>query len=592
LVTKDVDTGKIKQYHDSSEFPSDGTVLEGLQVLSDADHIVFHNYIGYDRKVIKKLYPNWTEPKSFDDTFILSQILYANVVQSHSIAEWGRIFGQAKPGHEDWSRLSEDMLHRCREDTHIGYTLYLRCQKSREKYGIEDAIRLEYKVYGIDSEYEHWYINEKRLKHFIHRLTTIKELLRKRVIKTAPHQPQHGSTFKTLFKKNGELLLNVVKYAEKHSMDLDTIQGPFSKVEFFELNPSSSVQVSAWLMGLGWQPELFNYKKGPNGRPLKDDNGNLIVSTPKFGGEFKGIPEDLRDLLKKFNKCSKRLGTLEGYDKSQTNGHMPRSAFTCGTNTARYRHRGIVNVPKADKDIYLGRMMRSLFTVPAGYSLVGCDASQLELTIEAHYVYDFDGGIYAKALMEENQHDKTARDLKISRAKAKEVNFALPYGCQSKKLASILECDEPTAKVKWDEYWESRPGTLNLKERLESSVEARGYSRRESLWGSRAFIRTIDNRPIFVRSWHSLVNSLIQSAGMIVMKVALCYAHKYLKDKKIPGRLAILYHDEMNWIVKEGHEQEVLEICQKSIRKAAEYFDLKVPLKSAGGIGKTWKDVH
>jgi hypothetical protein len=47
LVTKDVDTGKIKQYHDSSEFPSDGTVLEGLQVLSDADHIVFPSYLKY-----------------------------------------------------------------------------------------------------------------------------------------------------------------------------------------------------------------------------------------------------------------------------------------------------------------------------------------------------------------------------------------------------------------------------------------------------------------------------------------------------------------------------------------------------------------
>lgn len=591
IVTKDADTGVMKQYHDSYEFDSDGSIEEGIRQLEKADVIVFHNYIGFDRKVIKKLYPSFKEPK-WDDTFILSQILYSNLVKSHSIAEWGRIFQQPKPGHEDWSKLSEDMLHRCREDTHIGYKLFLRCEKSRSRYDIEEALKLEYKVYEIDSEYEHWYINEKRLNHFIHRLTVLRELLRKRVVKSAPYQVQQGSTFSTIFKKDGNLKALVEKYCDKHNIRLEDVSGPFSKVDFLELNPGSSVQVSAWLLSIGWKPDEFNYKKGKDGKPLKDANNMPIVSTPKFGGEFYGIEGSLRDLLVKFNKVSKRLGTLEGYAKSQTNGKMPCSAFTCGTNTARYRHRGIVNVPKASKDIYLGRMMRSLFVAPKGYTLVGCDASQLESRIEGHYTTQYDDGAYADFLLNDDIHSRTAKELGLSRDEGKTLNYALQYGASYKKVSSMLNVSDSEAKGLVALYWEMRPAATALKEDVSSSVESRGYSRRDSLWNTRAYIKTIDNRPIFVRSWHSLTNSLIQSTGSICMKVALCYADQAIKKEKLKARLAIMYHDEINYISHPNDAQRVAEILEESIRKGGEYFNLTVPLESEAAIGPNWGAIH
>lgn len=99
-----------------------------LGYLHSADVIVGHNIKGYDFKLFKKLY-NW-EPLTHQiviDTVVFSRMLQPKRFlpdnytgnKPHSIEAWGCRLGHAKPEHEDWSKFSEDMGHRCMEDVRI-----------------------------------------------------------------------------------------------------------------------------------------------------------------------------------------------------------------------------------------------------------------------------------------------------------------------------------------------------------------------------------------------------------------------------------------------------------------------------------------
>ena len=91
-----------------------------------AERLVCHNLIEYDRYVVSNLLAiNIPFMKSYD-TLVLSRLLYPDrpVPQGvkggpHSLEAWGVRVGLGKPEHEDWSQLSDEMIHRCQEDVRI-----------------------------------------------------------------------------------------------------------------------------------------------------------------------------------------------------------------------------------------------------------------------------------------------------------------------------------------------------------------------------------------------------------------------------------------------------------------------------------------
>jgi hypothetical protein len=81
-------------------------------------------------------------------------------------------------------------------------------------------------------------------------------------------------------------------------------------------------------------------------------------------------------------------------------------------NTHRQRHTEVVNVPKADPSVTLGKEMRALYTARPGRWLVGFDAHALEARVEAHYVIPYEGGEeYAAELIEGDIHMRTVRSV-------------------------------------------------------------------------------------------------------------------------------------------------------------------------------------
>lgn len=226
-----------------------------------------------------------------------------------------------------------------------------------------------------------------------------------------------------------------------------------------------------------------------------------------------------------------------------------------------------------------GRELRSVFIASPGRVLVGCDASALEARVEAHYIWNLDR-VNALELIQGDIHTKNATLFQCNRDRAKNGKYAIGYGCGAAKLAATIGCTVAQAKMLLEDYWNANVGLKTLKEQLELAWKQRGY------------ILSIDKRPLTVRYPHALINTLFQSAGSIVMKVALCMLDKWIRDEKLTSNFVGNYHDELICDVVPEHSERVAFLARQSIIKAGEYFNMNVPLDAESKIGMNWSHTH
>lgn len=226
-----------------------------------------------------------------------------------------------------------------------------------------------------------------------------------------------------------------------------------------------------------------------------------------------------------------------------------------------------------------GRELRSVFTASPGRVMVGCDAAALEARVEAHYIWDLDRA-NAIELIEGDIHTKNMNIFKCTRAKAKNGKYAIGYGCGAAKLSATIGCEMSQASLLLETYWEANIGLKTLKEQLTVAWKKRGY------------ILALDNRPLSIRYEHALINTLFQSAGSIIMKVALCILTSEIKKRRLVADLLGVYHDEFQQDVIPEHAEEVAVLARRSIIMAGEYLNLKVPLDAQSKIGNNWAEVH
>jgi len=201
IVLKDWETKEVWKYG-----PQD---LENAYVaLMEADRIIFHNFIGFDWRVLLFFFHDFN-PKSYDDTLILSRLFYPYKRGGHFIENYGEECGIPKPVHEDWSTFSPEMLHRCVQDVHILDYVYSKLMKQRLKGDAnwEEAIKLEYEVARI-----HHHIQvptgitfdvdkAAQLRDTIDMAMSSLEIEMRKVL---PLHTVKGSTIKKVFKKNGD----------------------------------------------------------------------------------------------------------------------------------------------------------------------------------------------------------------------------------------------------------------------------------------------------------------------------------------------------------------------------------------------------
>ena len=112
----------------------------------------------------------------------------------------------------------------------------------------------------------------------------------------------------------------------------------------------------------------------------------------------------------------------------------------------------------------------------------------------------------------------------------------------------------------------------------------------------RDYLIGLDGRRVFVRSSHAALNTLLQSAGALIMKRALVIADADLQAAGlVPGvdyEYVANIHDEHQLDVAPAHVEFVKATLAHAITKAGEYYSFRCPLIGNSDHGRNWKETH
>ena len=469
----------------------------------------------------------------------MSRLMNPSRENGHSLAAWATSLGTEKIDFKDFdSGWSQEMQDYCIRDVEVLEKVYNALLKEKDQYGFsQDSIELEHEVAVI--------IAKQERNGFRFDLPNAMVLLAGLKDKMVSIETSLQSIFPPIVTE---------RTSEKTGKRLK------DDVEVF--NPGSRQQIAKRLKEKGWTPTKFTEK----GQAIVDESTLAGVDIP----EAKAIAEYLL--------IQKRVAQIESWiDATAEDQRIHGKVITNGAVTGRMTHStpNMAQVPSVGSEY--GSECRSLFIVDKGYKLVGCDAASLELRMLAHYMKDEQ---YAKEIVEGDIHTKnqTAAGLQ-TRAQAKTFIYALLYGAGPAKIGKIVGGSAAHGQKLIDTFLRNTPALARLRSKVEK------LSVRGTLPG-------LDGRKLYIRSAHAALNTLLQSAGAIVMKKALVLLDKAIKNAQLDARFVVNVHDEFQIEAKEEHAQRVGELAVDSIKKAGVLLELRCPLDGEYKIGDNWCQTH
>ena len=414
----------IKPFQDGKE-KSRSQLCSWIHSFKDGCLVVFHNGLGYDAWVLWKILgitprigkqgKDWLDGKhvQYIDTYVLSMYLQPDL-PSHSLdylssgsenekmayrnklIEAGVISGDEKKGFEFsfWNPLMEDY---CDADVSAGLGVFHKLwAKAKEMYGdtwLHPSFRQMQKDYWLYSAQAHTgaKFHQERAKALVAHIEEKMAELKAQVDPELPPRPlktAEQAFYKMPAKpytKSGELSATMVKWLEKHSATLEDgivkaygLEVPLQAGEVLPvklpMEIEDNTELKEWFLANGWKPheDFYNFKRDPDtGKPMRDDKGKIITTTPKIQHQGQICPNllkiegDIPKKVVKFLSYRNRKGVVEGWLSNWRLAFDGRiSAEISGyAPTSRVRHRTVVNCPKADIKVLLGAEMRDLWVV-------------------------------------------------------------------------------------------------------------------------------------------------------------------------------------------------------------------------------------
>ncbi len=600
-------------YHCGTPTPRDGTIADGLKMLSEAPAIGGQNIVGYDDPVFFKLYGWKPTPGTVQrDTLVESRVIWTNMadvdfgllragklpeefqkkglIGTHKLAAWGYRLGIHKGDFDPkdfgftWANVPflKEMDDYCAQDVTVTDAWFDKIDA--KDYSLE-CLQLEQAVARI--------IRQQSTNGFefdVAGATALHATLLKEKVQLEEALRDVFPPWRVLEKR---------AIAKANNKKLGRVKGEWYEVwKTVVFNPGSRDHIANRLKAIyGWQPTEFTDK----GKPKVDET------------VLGALPWDEAKRLTEYLTVVKRLGQLadgkEAWLKAVRNGRIHGSVNSNGAVTGRMTH-SRPNVAQADK----WKPMRALWIAAAGLVLVGCDAEGLELRALAHYMARWDGGAYGDAVVNGKKEDGTdvhtvnqhAVGLN-KRDAAKTFIYALIYGAGDHKLGSVIYDDMTDAqKTRFDES----PGAVKDRDRALATL---GRKRRARLMerlpalaeltkavkaaaSKRGHLKGIDGRLLHVRGQHSALNTLLQSAGAVAMKKALVILDEQLSVHPNPLLRAMKFvanvHDEFQMEVHPDAAEELGRLAADAIRLAGEHFNFRCPLAGAFDIGSNWSATH
>jgi len=570
MVIHDLDTNNVSKY-DPDDVPS------GLAHLSQFDVLIGHNIISFDIPALKKIF-KW-EPKEgsvIRDTLIMSRLMYSDMAQRdhsesrirqdlygrHSLKSWGQRLGFEKgafgEGESVFSSFTVDMLNYCARDVELNHKLYERLMSRGFS---DDSIELEHEIYKIcETQKEYGFpFDSLKATRFYAILCEHRSLLQNRL----------RDKFGSWMEPDGEVFTPKVNNKSR-----GYVKGiPVQKLKKIDFNPNSRYHIAKRLKDLhGWAPKEFT----PTGEPKIDET---ILESLEYP-EAKLMAESLR--------LNKMIGQLSegknGWLHMEKEGRLHGSVNTMGTIASRcsHTHPNLGQVPSVKTPF--GKECRQLFYAPEGFDLMGCDVSGLEARVIAHYLARYDGGVFAKTLLEGDIHTDNQKAVGLStRDEAKTFLYAICYGAGNAKLGQIVGKGPQEGQKLKDKFFKQLPAFKKFRDDVMKKAET-GY------------LRGLDGRRVPVRSTHSALNTLCQSAGAIICKRWVVEFHRIMKrEGYIEGtdyQQVAFVHDEIQVLTKKGLGDDIGKTAVRAIELSGNWYGLRLPLTGEYKIGRNWAETH
>ena len=513
---------------------------EGLhEYLRDADIIIGHNLIAFDAPVLNRVWGTKIKSSQCADTLLLSRLSDSARDGGHSLDAWGKILGFEKIEFSDYDGgLTEEMITYCIRDVELTNKVYDILWQELDRNKISDsAIQLEYDVQVILSEMER---NGFKLD--------------------VPYAQTLLSELKTEMSSIEESLQTIFPPIVTERVSEKTGKRLKDDVEVF--NVGSRQQIAKRLISKGWKPERTTEK------------GQVIVDETTL--EKLTIPE--AKPIARYLTLQKRASQLDSWlEKLGEDGRVHGKVIGFGAVTGRATHSSpnMAQVPATRAT--LGKEFRSCWKVEDGNVLVGVDLSGIELRCFAHYLNDQE---YIDETVNGDVHTRNQKAFGVeTRDLAKTVLYATLYGASATKIGKVIGGTAKRGTEIISNFCKAVPAYEVLKIKVERMSE-------------KGTLPGLGGYQLKVRSSHSSLNTLLQSAGAIISKQWLVQITKNLRAKKIPYKLVAWVHDEVQLETPREYGDIVGEVVVHSAVEAGEILKFRCPVGAEYGVAENWAGSH
>ena len=572
------------------------------------DTLIGHNIMLWDIPHIERILDIKIKAKVID-TLALSWYLepYRN---RHGLAEYGEDFGIPKPKIDNWEDLSvEEYTHRCEEDVKINCKLIDKQWKNLNNLydGNKDDINrlVKYLMFKMEcaraAEVSGWKLDVERCESIIERLEVEKaeKELQLKVVMPRVDKVSKMKKPVVFYKKNGDLSVAAMKWLElleakglpeTHEEAVDYVTG--SK----EPNPNATQQIKKWLFSLGWKPETFTFSRQTDGSTKKTEQVRKEIKGEKvLCQSVKRLysKEPQLVVLEGLSVLTHRIPVLKTFLKNVDDSGYIRAEIQGLTNTLRFKHKVVVNLPSVGKPY--GEEVRGCLIAPEGYELCGSDMSSLEDRTKQHYMWKYDPeyvkemqtddfdphldlAVVAGFLTEQQAqaHKDGTERFGAERAKAKTANYACVYGAGGATVARGADMTKQEGVNLVEKYWERN---WSVKKIAEAQKTKRCL---DSMW----LFNPISKFWYSLRTDKDRFSTLNQGTGVFCFDM---WIHNFMSNRaQITGQM----HDEVILTVKKGHRDEVTKLLKDAIQLTNKQLKLNRDLDIDVQFGNSYAEIH
>ena len=285
-------------------------------------------------------------------------------------------------------------------------------------------------------------------------------------------------------------------------------------------------------------------------------------------------------MFSRYFLLQKRTGLLKAWiEACQEDNRVRGRVMTLRTVTGRMAHNSpnMAQVPAMYSPY--GKECRSLWTVsnPDTHTLIGTDASGLELRCLAHYMDDSN---FTEEVVNGDVHTANMNAAGLTdRDQAKTFIYAFLYGAGPAKIGKVVGGSDKEGQELITKFLSNMP---NLKKLKDNVVR----------WSKNNTIKALDGRLLHIRSEHAALNTLLQGAGAIICKQWLVHITQQIRKLDVDAKLVASIHDEYQFEVAKKDAESFGQITKDAMQETQRTLKVRCPLDCEYKIGTTWSETH